>query len=162
MGVNLGQSRSPESLHTHREPFLCPGSLWGQQRLKKVVCSWCLCTCQKQDPAPEAHVGRFSTLSIFLGWAVFLGTCFSANFPSYAQWALAPSSIPEIEGEYLVLWLLSVWSLDDTIEIQCAVYFIRWKSTHWGIISFPRVTLWQRVAALHIKMIKAWLKSLAA
>lgn len=60
------------------------------------------------------------------------------------------------------LWLFSIWSLDDLIDIHCAVYFIRWKSTHWGIVSFPRVTLWQRVAAAHIKMIKAWPKSLAA
>lgn len=60
------------------------------------------------------------------------------------------------------LWLFSIWSPDNMIDIQCAVYFIKWKSTHWGIVSFPRVTLWQRVAAMHIKMIKAWLKSLTA
>ena len=93
----------------------------------------------------------------FLWASVSLAQRSCGNKGTIAMWSKS------ILGEaFIALWLFSIWSLGDTIDIQCAVYFIRWKSTHWGIVSFPKLTLWQRAMAVHIKMIKALLKSLAA
>lgn len=106
---------------------------------------------QRETVLPEL----LKKLPIVKCWAFCLSH-WQRGYPCFAvkNWSRGKHSAP--------LWLFSIWSLDDLIDIQCAVYFIRWKSTHWGIVSFPRVTLWQRVAAAHIKMIKAWPKSPAA